>query len=195
LRTATWRAVVFVLVFSLGAVIAMMLFGGTGIRVRYLVVGIAPLVLVVGATLAAMNRNRRLVAGVVLALVSVVAIYNRNYIDAHRVADFRSAMQFIEDSDRADALVTVNQDTQGIVVDEYFGHHQALRIPTVSGPRQLTTALELVDGERDGEGYWLLYSLPWFGDPSGLLLAELTANHSAELVERFPGVDLYWVPA
>lgn len=193
-RDTTWRSAMFVLVFGLAAVIAMMLLGGTGVRVRYVVVGVAPLVLLVGAALAAMPRARTVVAGVLLAVVAIVAIYNRNYVDTHRVADFRAAVKYIEDSDRADALVAVSQDTQGVVVDEYYGSEHALRIPTVFGPGDLTKALVLLENGRNGQGYWLLYSLPWFGDPSGLLLAELTSHHSADRVERFPGVDLYWVP-
>lgn len=182
-----------VFVFTFTFVTAITTLAGTGIRVRYVLVAAAPLALVVSATLSSMSRWPRVVASSVLVLTSMIAIYNRNFVDSHRVPDLRAAAHWLRSAD-PDAVIVINQDVQGFVLDEYLKPRQAVRLRTVLDEQSLEEAMRSLSGSTGGAGYWFVYSLPWFGDPHGLLLRELTDGRGAEIRQRFPWVDVYWVP-
>jgi uncharacterized membrane protein len=196
-----------------GAVIALLLLlpvvlvGGMGhvagvnYHVRFVLWIIVPLVVWLGAGLAAQWRRWPYrIAAMTLAAVAAIAIFNRQAVPRYENEDLRSAAAYLHThADQAQAVFIVS-DYLSTAARYYLEEPwHVVELPRAGGDNGVVAnTKDIVDADATlaaaalpNQPFWLIYSREFHGDPEGLLLQHLTAARHLSLVAEFPGVSLY----
>jgi hypothetical protein len=185
---------VWLLGITITVTLAMIAISGSGLRVRYLALPVPVVVLLVAIGLRLAPRSLAVLGAVLYFAASSIAVYNRNYVDEHRVPAMDEALTYIAESDHPDALVAIQY---GIQIEVAERHSETANLHFVGWriEDRETAEAKIAESDElaDGEGYWVMYLLPHLGDPNGEYL-EAVEDRGATWVAEFPHVELYWVP-
>jgi 4-amino-4-deoxy-L-arabinose transferase-like glycosyltransferase len=168
---------------------------GVGYRVRYISWCAGPLLVMLALGLNAL-RSQRLAAALfaVFAIVGVIAVANRHWGWRYMNEDTRTAARQIERSADRSTPVFVAPGYMAPALGAYLGPPWSLRrlTCTASPPDWEDCALQsLRRAGPTGGPFWLVYSRPFDGDPSGRILRGLRERGALRLISRMPGIELY----
>lgn len=185
-------------------VLPTLLVGGTGLvsgityNTRFLVWVVVPFA--VAMACGAVEGWRTLpgkMATVVLLGISLVANSNRLLEGRYQNEDFRSVAAYLAEVREPDEAVHVLPGYLELVARHYQVPEDAVR--PLPGEKEMVGTVDSVEeAERiasrlaeSDQGYWLIYSREFHGDPEGLLLSMLLGRKQIELAGEFAGVKVY----
>ncbi|MEM8944886.1 MAG: glycosyltransferase family 39 protein [Planctomycetota bacterium] len=167
---------------------------------RFVVWSLPPLLLLLGAGALQVRRRWDARLGVVaLVLLSATAVYNRHYVAGHRNEDLSGLGSYLQQGvDRYPVFVLSNYMTPGVA--HYLNEEwRVLELPKVDDVAALTPPQTLTELAVDSlnktlandDGYWLVYTREFHGDPAGEILASLAEAGQLEMEREFAGIKLY----
>jgi uncharacterized membrane protein len=144
------------------------------------------------------GRVRVALAG--LLFVSLVAIYNRHFVARYQNEDLRGVAAYLHDHAATADTVFVASDYLAKAMRYYLGSgRQVVELPragevnhVVSGPNDVLEAENTMAAHvSDDHGSWLVYSRQFHGDPTGLLIRQLSTRLGFQLEREFAGASVY----
>lgn len=192
LRRRWWQvAILTVVPLALCGLLAATL--GVGYRVRYVVLCVAPFLVLLALGLHAI-RDRRWALALysVLAAVAAAALFNRYSVGRYMNEDTRSAAQAVQTLASRSTPIYVLSGYMAEPLLYYLGEGWDVRplSPTAADP-SMTRAVEAVRQGRPGAPFWVIYSRAFHDDPSGRARQELEARGRLRPVSRFAGIEIY----
>lgn len=178
---------------------------------------VVPLAVLLAAGLVRLGPVWRRASTAVLLAVAVLSLVMTHLHPHHQVDDARGVAAYLESSGALDHPIFVSFAARIRPIVYYLDRDLALSLPEewppetgrldhhpgedllgmvgLSGGHEafvLADALARVEAHaRVGDPYYLIYTMPFYSDPDGELLAALAARDGLALVESFAGMDVY----
>jgi hypothetical protein len=176
-------------------------FAGVNYHVRFVLWILIPLVIWLGAGLAA-GGSRWPVRLATLGLVglSAIAIYDRLAVPRYENEDLRATAAYLHTHADQSQPVFIVSDYLGLAAQYYLDEPwRVVTLPiadkssqVIAGPSDVDEAdATLAAAAMPNQPIWLIYSREFHGDPRGLLLEHLKAKRHLNLAAEFAGVSLY----
>jgi hypothetical protein len=174
---------------------------GVNYHVRFVLWILIPLVIWLGAGLAA-GGSRWPVRLATLGLISLsaFAIYNRLAVPRYENEDLRGAAAYLHTHADQSQPVFIVSDYLGLAAQYYLDEPwHVVTLPLADKSNQVIAGSSdvgdadatLAVAARPNQPIWLIYSREFDGDPQGLLLEHLKATRRLNLAAEFAGVSLY----
>jgi uncharacterized membrane protein len=192
-RSVAWRLILLIAA-PLAICWLLSVISPLGFRVRYVAWCAIPLlVLITSGVMQGRGGWRTTVAAGVVAIISIVAILRRQFDVRYMNEDARGAASYL--SSHADPMTPVFV-ISGYMADPvgYYlsGARKLDSLPNVVTTAELDSAVSLVRSKTQPDSsFWLVYSRPFHGDPTGRLLRDLTARARLTIRATLPGIQLY----
>jgi hypothetical protein len=191
---SSWRLLAALVAVPIGLCWILTAAMDTGYRVRYVVWGAAPLLMLLALGLV----TRRGSLGRGLSLVLLVLVFGASIIHRHTQArymneDARGAARLITQLAAPSSPVFVVSSYMAAPVRYYLGDTRALSplFPTPN-PTATDSALAVIHQMApSGQKFWVLYSRPFDSDPEGHLREELVKRAGLALQAALPGFEVY----
>jgi uncharacterized membrane protein len=175
--------------------------GGINYHVRFVLWVMIPLVVWLGAGLAAGWSKWHVRTGVaIFVCVSAIAIYNRHAVSRYQIEDLRGAAAYLQTHGTAGDTVYIVSDYLADGVRYYLDDAgTVVELPrpgkvnqVVRVPGEVAAVAQALDAQREsGQPFWLVYSRPFHGDPGALVLELLTEDYGLTLDVELAGVTVY----